>query len=276
MEKRSIQAIIKWSGSKRSVAPALSAFIAPTKRFFDPFVGGGSILPFRNSQSAIAGDVIPELISLWKLIQSSPESVANGYQERWGRLQSDGYLVYYEIRDSFNSTRNPIDLLFLSRTCVNGLIRFNKDGDFNNSLHHTRPGISPITLRKIVHEWSLVIKNIEFITSDYKDTLRTAKEGDFVFLDPPYGGTRGRYIPNAFNLDEFYSELERLNSLNIRWLLTFDGHAGERAYSAAPPKKLYKSHFYIATGKSPFTRLMGTSIDQIQESVYTNFILPKN
>lgn len=275
MEKRSIQPIIKWSGSKRSVAPALSAYITSAKRFYDPFVGGGAILPFRNTSSAIAGDVIPELINLWKAIQESPEEVAQGYQERWEKLQSDGYLVYYKIRDRFNSKRDPVDLLFLSRTCVNGLIRFNKDGNFNNSLHHTRPGISPKSLQKIVHEWSCAIQNIKFVTADYKDTLKTAKSGDFVFLDPPYGGTRGRYLPNPFDLNEFYAELERLNSLNVQWLLTFDGHAGERTYSSTPPKELYKSHFYIATGKSPFTRLMSKSVDQIQESVYTNFKISK-
>lgn len=275
MKKRSIPPIIKWSGSKRTVAPALSEFLIPAKHFYDPFVGGGAILPFRKSQRAIAGDVIPELITLWQSIQSSPELVANGYQERWARLQSEGYLVYYEIRDRFNSKRDPIDLLFLSRTCVNGLIRFNKEGNFNNSLHHTRPGISPISLNKIIHEWSVAIQGIDFVIADYKDTLRTVKKGDFIFLDPPYGGTRGRYIPNTFNLDEFYGELDRLNSRGAFWLLTFDGLAGERTYSSSLPKSLYKSHFYIDTGKSPFTRLMKKSLDQIQESVYINFTASK-
>ncbi len=83
------------------------------------------MLPFRPSKIAIAGDIIAELIHLWKAIRDEPELTAKEYELRWKRLQNEGHTAYYDIRASFNATRNPHDLLFLSRTCVNGLIRFN-------------------------------------------------------------------------------------------------------------------------------------------------------
>jgi DNA adenine methylase len=74
--------VIKWSGSKRNVAPEISKFIPSAKRYFEPFVGGGAVLPFRRIQNGVAGDIIPELIALWNAIKSKPEKTANEYKKR--------------------------------------------------------------------------------------------------------------------------------------------------------------------------------------------------
>ncbi|MBX7251068.1 MAG: Dam family site-specific DNA-(adenine-N6)-methyltransferase [Candidatus Promineofilum sp.] len=274
MKPSHIQPVIKWTGSKRTIAPFVGSLIPYTPRAFEPFIGGGAILPFHKAPYITAGDVIPELIALWVLIKESPEEVAEGYKERWERLQSEGYTAYYAIRNSFNETRNPVDLLFLSRTCVNGLIRFNSNGDFNNSLHHTRPGILPSRLKQIIVQWSGWLTNVRFVHSDYRHTLLAARPGDFVFLDPPYAGTVGRYMPQEFDLLAFYAELERLNSLGVKWVVTLDGAAGGRQYESGIPDGLYLDRMLIPTGNSPFTKLMGTSIDAVYESVYLNFQAP--
>ncbi len=271
MRSKLVEPVIKWSGSKRSVAAKLAELFPRTSRSFEPFVGGGALLPFYNSEVVFAGDIISELIGLWRLIKSAPADVSDGYEKRWKRLQNEGYTAYYEIRDHFNETRDPMDLLFLSRTCVNGLIRFNKDGKFNNSLHHTRPGIHPLRLRRILCSWSSWVQAVHFESADYRDTLQHVQAGDFVFLDPPYVGTRGRYIPQAFDFTEFYNELERLNLVGARWMLTLDGQAGERTYDSRIPDELYRVCLQIPTGNSPFTRLMGSSLDEVRESVYLNF-----
>ncbi|MBI1877591.1 MAG: Dam family site-specific DNA-(adenine-N6)-methyltransferase [Chloroflexi bacterium] len=276
MLKRNIalEPVIKWSGSKRAIASLLAQIFPEAERYFEPFVGGGAMLPFRTSQIGVAGDIIVELINLWKAICDTPELTANEYEIRWRHLQSEGHTAYYAIRDSFNVTRNPHDLLFLSRTCVNGLIRFNSNREFNNSLHHTRPGIAPARLREVIQQWSRIIQGIEFVAADYRHTLASVHPGDLVFLDPPYGGTRGRYVPDEFNLDEFLGELERLNSVGAKWILTFDGAAGQRAYATTLPEALYKVQLALPTGNSPFTKLMKTGLDAVVESVYLNFEPP--
>ncbi|MCX6902956.1 MAG: DNA adenine methylase [Verrucomicrobia bacterium] len=270
----SIEPVIKWSGSKRGVAPMLRHLFPKATRYFEPFVGGGAMLPFRPCEAGVAGDVITELIDLWKVIKEEPEQTAAEYEARWERLQREGHTAYYAIRDDFNRTRNPHDFLFLTRTCVNGLIRFNSDKEFNNSLHHTRPGIAPQRLREIVRKWSEVIQKVDFRTADYRETLADVQAGDLVFLDPPYGGTRGRYWQEKFDLAAFYGELERLNQIGAKWVLTFDGMAGERCYAAAPPENLHAAKLALPTGNSPFTKLMRTGLDAVVGSVYLNFEPP--
>jgi len=263
--------VIKWSGSKRKVAIELSDKFLCHGRYFEPFVGGGSLLPFRGVNNGVASDIIPELIELWNEIKNNPEITASEYKVRWEKLQTDGHDIYYEIRDSFNKTKNPFDFLFLTRTCVNGLIRYNSNGEFNNSMHKNRPGINPEKLKAILTEWSYLIKGIEFLKQDYRDTLSLATKKDFIFFDPPYGGTKGRYTKNKFNVLDFYNELDKLNSKGISWMLTFDGNAGEREYDFELPQEIYKNKFFVNTGNSPFTKLMKTSIDPVNEAVYTNY-----
>ncbi len=173
-----IEPVIKWTGSKHRVAPILADLLPSAPRYFEPFVGSGAMLPFRPSKTAVAGDIIPELVQLWQLIRDEPAQVIKAYQQRWQRLQNEGHTIYYDIRRDFNSSRNPFDFLFLTRTCVNGLIRFNKNGDFNNSFHLTRPGIAPHRLDKLIQQWSVAIQQIDFVVSDYRQTLKEVKAGD--------------------------------------------------------------------------------------------------
>ncbi len=65
--------------------------------------------------------------------------------------------------------------MFLSRICVNGLIRFNDKGEFNNSLHYSRPGIKPESLRDIINDWSEHIQGAEFYADDYVITTKGVK-----------------------------------------------------------------------------------------------------
>lgn len=269
--KKALPTVIKWSGSKRSVALELSKFIIESNTYFEPFVGGGAMMPFAKSSKAIASDIIPELIALWNAIKNSPMDLADEYSKRWKRLQDEGSSVYYEIRDHFNQTKNISDFLFLTRTCVNGLIRYNKNGEFNNSFHLTRPGIHPDTLTKILLSWSSVIQKFDFVNLDYRDCLSSVQKGDFVFLDPPYGGTKDRYTRQEFNLNDFFTELDRLNRVGAKWMLTFDGTAGSRNYSFEPPSDTYKEKFFINTGNSSFKKLMDNKKDVVRESVYLNF-----
>jgi hypothetical protein len=74
-----------------------------------------------------------------------------------------------------------------------------------------------------------------------------------------------------FDFEKFYAELKRLNNIGAKWILTFDGVAGKRSYSATIPPDLYKVQLGLPTGNSPFTKLMKTSLDSVVESVFLNF-----
>jgi DNA adenine methylase len=232
------QPVIKWSGSKRT--------------------------------QEVAGDVCKPLINLWNLIMDNPEVLIKSYRESWKRLQKEGYQVYYEIRDSFNKEEKPEDLFFLSRTCVNGLIRFNKNGKFNNSLHHTRKGIHPDRAEKVILDWSNKIKKVSFIHGNYRKTTKTATSEDFIYLDPPYFNTKGRYF-GTIDYEEFLEFLEDLNKRKIKFVLSYDGMRGNKIYLKDLPKPLYKRHVLLDSGNSSFRKVMDKTCESVKESVYLNF-----
>ena len=265
------QPVIKWSGSKRTQAETICSFL-PDKfdTYFEPFIGGGSMLYAINPSKSVCGDVCEPLISLWNQIKNSPAELAEEYRIRWERLQKDGYEVYYEVRDNYNKTHKPEDLLFLSRTCVNGLIRFNSNGDFNNSFHHTRKGIEPAKLKRIINDWSAHIQTTTFIASDYEETTASATNKDLIYLDPPYFHTKGRYY-GTIDFDRFLAYLESLNSKGIKYILSFDGIRGDNNYTVELPKELYKRHEFIASGNSSFKKVMDGEKQQVYESLYLNW-----
>lgn len=266
------QPVIKWSGSKRTQAYNLVNLFPSYERYYDPFVGGGSILyPIKGKlKSAICGDLCRSLIDLWKMIQKNPYYLIRSYRDNWNRLQNENYLVYYEIRDRFNEKQKPEDLFFLSRTCVNGLIRFNKDGKFNNSLHHTRKGIHPERVEKIILDWSDAVNGVNFICGDYRKTTGAATADDFIYLDPPYFNTKGRYF-GTIDYDEFIEFLEDLNKRKIKFVLSYDGMRGNRIYLKDLPKHLYKRHTFFDSGNSSFRKVMDKTCEAVKESVYLNF-----
>lgn len=265
------QPAIKWSGSKRSQSAKIKSFLPDSfNTYFEPFLGGGSMLYATNPSKSVCGDICVPLIDLWKEIRDNPDALADGYSQRWHRLQSDGYTAYYEIRDDFNRKKSPYDLLFLSRTCVNGLIRFNEKGEFNNSLHYSRPGINPEKLRDIIIDWSVHIQGTEFLASDYTITTAAARPGDVVYLDPPYFHTKGRYF-GTIDFDRFLAFLEELNSKGIKYLLSFDGIRGDENYTVDLPKELYKRHEFIPSGNSTFKKVIDKETEEVLESLYLNY-----
>lgn len=265
------QPVIKWSGSKRSQASVIKSFFPEKiKCYYEPFLGGGAMLYATMPQTAVCGDICKQLISLWNKVKQSPEELAEEYRVRWERLQREGYLSYYAIRDDFNASNSPEDLLFLSRTCVNGLIRFNANGEFNNSLHHTRKGIEPERLKKIILDWSDKIQTTDFYADDYRRTTETATTSDFIYLDPPYFHTKGRYY-GTIDYGEFLSFLEDLNVRGIKYALSYDGKRGNDDYTVTLPKELYKRHEFIASGNSSFKKVIDKENMQVFESLYLNW-----
>ena len=263
--------VIKWSGSKRSQAEKIKSYLPRTfDTYYEPFIGGGSMLYAIQPEKAMCGDICAPLIDLWNEIKNNPQKLAEEYRKRWTKLQENGYQVYYEIRDRFNRKKRPEDLLFLSRTCVNGLIRFNSHGEFNNSLHHTRPGIDPESLKKIIVDWSKHIQCASFVSSEYFESTADAKKGDLVYLDPPYFHTKGRYY-GTIDFDCFLSYLEYLNKKDIKYMLSFDGFRGENDFTVKIPKELYKRHEFIPSGNSSFKKVMDKKNINVLESLYLNW-----
>ena len=263
--------VIKWSGSKRSQAMTIKSYL-PTSFdvYYEPFIGGGSVLYAVSPAKSICGDICKPLVNLWVEIRDNPNVVAEYYEMLWNTLQNVGYTFYYEVRDKFNREGSPYDLLFLSRTCVNGLIRFNERGEFNNSFHHSRLGIRPDSLRDIILDWSRRIQGVDFFAEDYEYTTSSASSRDVIYLDPPYFHTKGRYF-GKIHFDNFFAYLDNLNSRGVKYLLSFDGKRGDKDYTVDLPKELYKRHEFIESGNSTFKKVIGKANESVIESLYMNY-----
>lgn len=273
MTKKILNPVIKWSGSKRALSPTIIPLIPTSGNYFEPFIGGGSILGNIGPRKSFASDILPELIDLWETIKTQPDFLACEYGKLWNRLQTDGHEVYYEVRDIFNLKKSPEHFLFLTRTCVNGLIRFNSAGEFNNSLHHSRPGIHPDRLELILNEWSKRVSQTTFFNCDFTETLNLCRKNDIVYLDPPYMNNKGRYSKAAFDFQKLWDTLEELNRRSVKWILSIDGSSGSRNYSKnlEIPRSLASAELSVAAGNSPFPRLQNLRTDEVFESIFMNF-----
>ncbi len=283
-KSKTIPPILKWTGSKRSQANEIASIMPKYQRYFEPFLGGGALLYLAAVPSSVASDIYEPLIRLWKLIQQEPERVVEDYKQKWITLQEElesldldtvkhkkGLPKYfYTLRERFNQSNDPLDLNFIMRTCVNGIVRFNANGEFNNSFHLSRRGMDPDKFREIVKSWHLIIQDIEFICQDYEKILEMAEKDDFVYLDPPYAGNRQRYIKDL-DLSRFFTTLGALNQRGVNWALSFDGQRGAKNLIHDVPKWLYKRHLLLKSGNSAVRKVLNGSIEHVEESLYLNY-----
>ena len=282
--KKSVPSLIKWTGSKRAQVAAITKLMPSYNRYIEPFVGSGALLYAAAVPGSIASDIYCPLIELWELIQQSPARVIENYREQWLAVKDelDGLdmknippnvtlpTYFYQVRHRFNREKNPLDLNFIMRTCVNGIVRFNDKGEFNNSFHLSRRGMIPARFEKVVRDWHQVIQGVEFICQDYEETLERASKGDFVYLDPPYAGNKQRYVSDL-DLDRFFSNLDKLNRRGVKWALSFDGLRGEKNLIHDVPKDLYSHHTLLSNGASAVNKVLNGPIEAVEESLYLNY-----
>ena len=279
------QPIIKWSGSKRSQADEIIQYF-PDKidTYYEPFCGGASMMrKLIDSDIKVehirCSDINADLISCWNKVFSCPDTLLNKYTNMWNELNSkeniDEKRKYFEeMRFTYNMTHDPYIFFFIMRTCTNGMPRYNRKGEFNNSFHITRNGITPDNLRPILHEWfkSLHRKDVEFTFCDYSEVFEKCKKGDLLYLDPPYYNTKGMYY-GYFDFDKFFDGLRKLNEKGVKWIMSFDGKSGSEDNTCTViPEGIYKEHVYIKSGNSSFKRVTGNDKHaMVYESLYMNF-----
>lgn len=268
---QNVPSIIKWTGSKRLQAKEIQSYIPENyNRYFEPFLGGASILYNNTHKPSFGNDIYPTLIDFWIIVRDNPTYLIDQYKIEWNNLQNDFPKHYYIIRDRFNKEKDPSDLLFLSRTAVNGIIRFNSKGEFNNSLHLSRKGMHPDKFASIVMQWSKKIEHTQFYNMDYSNFLKMTKKDDFVYLDPPYAGSTNRYVQNL-DLEKLLVELELLNKKNVKWALSFDGLNQKNNFTHHIPKHLYKRVVELNIGNSKVSQVLNKNNDPSTDQLYLNY-----
>lgn len=266
-----VPSLIKWTGSKRLQASEIQKYIPKDyNRYFEPFLGGGSVLYNNSAHESFGNDIYKPLVEIWNKVKSNPLEVIAQYKEDWERLQVDFPGYFYTVRDRFNQHQNGQDLLFLSRTAVNGIIRFNSKGEFNNSLHLSRRGMKPTSFEKIVMKWHKKLGNTTFYAKDFMDFLNMASDGDFVYLDPPYANSKNRYIQNL-ELENLFATLQSLNEKGVKWALSFDGTRGDEDLKYPVPNFLFKRVVMINNGSSKVGQVLNKKQETVHEALYMNY-----
>lgn len=283
------QPVIKWSGSKRSQCEdILEYFPQNIETYYEPFCGGCSMLMgLMNSdifvKRYVCSDINKDLIALWEKVKYSPDEIYESYVKLWEELNKDNDIYrkrkfFEEQRKIYNETHNPLVFFFIMRTTTNGMPRYNQKGEFNNSFHVTRNGIKPELLKPILYEWSEKLRknNVEFVHRSYEEILGEVKEGDFIYMDPPYISANSMYMRGTINFADFFNFLKLLRNNNIKFALSFDGKSGNVDNTYNIPNDCYDIHTYIKSGNSSFKRTIGKNKNAIvYESLYLDYI-PKN
>lgn len=205
---------LKWAGGKRWFVQKHPDLLPQTyNRYIEPFLGSGSVFFYLKPTQSILGDTNPDLIAAYQGLQQNWKGVMRSLQYH-ARNHSDAY--YYAIRD-----RRPTQLvprasrmIYLNRTCFNGIYRVNLRGEFNVP-RGTKNNVILDTDR--FQDTSTLLSSADIRLSDFEVLIDEAEDGDLIFADPPYTVRHNhngfvRYNETLFS----WHDQERLASALIR------------------------------------------------------------
>lgn len=183
MEMKISKPFLKWAGGKRwLIKNHPEVFFEDFKGYYEPFLGSGAVLFHLNPKEGVVSDLNADLINCYQCIKEDWKSVKELLSEHSFK-HSDEY--YYQVRSKVEEDRflRAAQLIYLNRTCWNGLYRVNRQGVFNVPRGTKNSVILPDDDFKSVSE---VLGYVDVVCSDFESSIENAAEGDLVFVDPPY------------------------------------------------------------------------------------------
>lgn len=223
--------ILKWVGGKRQLLNDILPLVQCEETYIEPFLGGGAVLFAYQPKKAIVNDYNSELMNVYQTVKSYPEQLIQSLQTHFANNSKD---YYYEIRELDRVEKykelSPIEkasrIIYLNKTCYNGLYRVNSSGYFNSPYgKYKNPNIvnAPVirAMSKYFNE-----NEVTLLQGDYKDVLKKASKGCFVYLDPPYmpissSANFTAYTVNGFGYkqqQELKKECDKLREKGIRFV----------------------------------------------------------
>ena len=219
---------VKWAGGKRQLIPILNQNLPESfGTYYEPFLGGGAllfhILTERVGQVCSISDLNSDLVLAYTTIRDKIDALISSLKNHEKNYHRDSSTYYYSVRS--NNPRSDVEktsrLIFLNRTCFNGLYRVNSKGKFNVPLgKYTNPNIVNEENLRSVHQ-ILKTSRMSIKCRDFEAVLRDAKKGDFVYFDPPYQPVSKTanftsYTNKDFTTDDLLRLAELCNNLNSK------------------------------------------------------------
>jgi DNA adenine methylase len=251
--------LLKWIGNKQRFAGQIvSHFPRNFNQYFEPFVGSGAVLATLAPKCAVASDVFPPLVEIWRTLVEDPEKLKHWYAGRWRQMvNGDKVAIYEKIKRAYNSNPNGADLLFLCRACYGGVVRFRKADGFMSTPCGIHDPIPPQKFNERVDEWNQRVSHVEVRLADYREVMNDAQSGDLVYCDPPYSYTQAiLYGAQAFQLNDLFECIDRCRSRGVFVALSIDGtkKSGDLSCKLEIPHGLFDREIKIECGRSMLKR----------------------
>ncbi len=267
---------LPYQGSKRGLAPIIVSYFPPdVDRLIEPFAGSAAV----SLAAAYTGkarrfhlnDANAPLMSLWDELINRPHTLAQAYTYLWHEQQGQEQAYYNQVRDQFNQTQQAPYLLYLLARCVKAAVRYNANGQFNQSPDNRRQGAHPTTMRQHIFGAAQLLKERTVLTArDYRVVLQTVGPGDLVYMDPPYQGVCGHRDPRylaGLDFDSLIATLQNLNKQSVSYILSYDGRTGAKQFGKPLPPFLGLTQIELDAGRSSQATLLGRS-SRTYESLY--------
>ena len=228
-----VSPVLKWVGGKRQLLDAFAPLLPKRiSSYCEPFIGGGALLFKLQPSVAYINDINKELIRVYEVIRDDVESLISALQEHRNEAE-----YFYSVRDwdrnkqfytGLSDVQKAARIIYLNKTCYNGLFRVNSSGEFNTPFGSYRnPNIvNAPTLRAVSKYFNTA--SVHLSSEDYADVLKALPRNTFVYLDPPYDPVSSTssftgYVKGGFNRDEqirLRKCCDDLNSRGIKFMLS--------------------------------------------------------
>ncbi|MBQ7151957.1 MAG: DNA adenine methylase [Synergistaceae bacterium] len=235
LKNKLVMPVLKWVGGKRQLLETLVSLM-PEKissySYCEPFVGGGALLFYLQPKESYVNDINEDLMRVYIVIKNN----VNELIEELKKFKNDAELFYY-VRDwdrdkeryrSLSEIEKAARIIFLNKTCYNGLYRVNNAGEFNSPFgYYVNPNIVNEPVLRAVSSY-FNSNDVNFSSVDYSEVLAKIKKGTFVYLDPPYYPVSDTsnftgYSKSGFSRQEqirLRENCDELSRRNIKFMLS--------------------------------------------------------
>lgn len=246
MAEKLAKPFLKWAGGKTQLLAEIAARLPDGLKtgeidtYAEPFVGGGAVFfyiaqNYTHLKRFYLLDVNQDLINCYNAIKTNVESIIDNLRSlekkflaKKTSLRKD---FYYHIRTEFNADHSPAKLIFLNKTCYNGLYRVNRNGEFNVPFgDYKNPTIcDEDNLRSV----STLLRKAKIICSDFTDSEKYIDNHTFVYFDPPYRPLSATASFTSYSKDSF-SEQDQIKL--ARFCRQIHGRGAKFLLSNSDPK----------------------------------------
>jgi DNA adenine methylase len=174
---------------------------------------------------------------------------------------------YEQIKASYNAKPNAADLLFLSRSCYGGVVRFRQSDGYMSTPCGVHDAISPESFSLRVDEWHQRTRGTVFIHSDYEAPMKSARPGDLIYCDPPYTFSQSiLYGAQSFDLAHLFDVIAKCKERGVYVALSIDGtkKSGNLVCDITMPDGLFEREIFVNCGRSMLKRFQmnGQSLEK--------------